>query len=311
MSIFPSWNPAQPEITDLVVQHDPVTLRRLPVSKQGVIDVFSRFGNQKALRAVRALPATDGWLDGEEIDALLLTVHWEMQRLAEEFYHGRRVWEVLRPLIGAIRSTGFRETLRIADVGCGIGYTTRWLAARVPLAEHNIEVIGIDLNSTLLPKPNASQLWNGCRADSYMAMRFLANIRIISICRLVSCITFEAVTLRSFCEGTNSRRRKRFCISIFSRGCWLRWVRCFFTICGCARRSHDTTECFRRRGRTMRKHSSEQYELRFPVLRREFTARRSGGRRRRACFTRLQECAANSRLNFDVRLGGTRDDSES
>ena len=154
MSIFPSWNPAQPEITDLIVQHDPVTLRRLPVSKQSVIDIFSRFGNQKALRAVRELPAKDGWLDGEEIDALLLTVHWEMQRLAEEFYHGHRVWGVLKALIAAIRSTGFRETLRIADVGCGIGYTTRWLAARVPLAEHNIEVIGIDLNSTLISEAN-------------------------------------------------------------------------------------------------------------------------------------------------------------
>jgi SAM-dependent methyltransferase len=150
VSFFPSWNPAQPEITDLIVQHDPVTLQRIPVRKQGVIDIFTKFGNSKALRAVEALPARDGWLDDKEIDALLLTVHWEMQRLAEEFFHGHRVWEVLKELVAAIRSTGFRETLRIADVGCGIGYTPRWLAARVPLAEHNIEVIGIDLNSTLI-----------------------------------------------------------------------------------------------------------------------------------------------------------------
>jgi SAM-dependent methyltransferase len=60
------------------------------------------------------------------------------------------VWEILKPLIAAIRITGFRETIRIADVGCGIGYTTRWLAARVPMSEHNIEFIGIDLNSTLI-----------------------------------------------------------------------------------------------------------------------------------------------------------------
>lgn len=148
--LFPSWNPAQPEITDLIVQHDAETLERLRVKKQSVVEVFSRFGNQKALRAVRALPEKDGWLDEREIDALLLTVHWEMQRLAEEFYHGHRVWEVLKPLIAAIRSDGVRETLRIVDVGCGIGYTTRWLAARVSPAEHNIELIGVDLNSTLI-----------------------------------------------------------------------------------------------------------------------------------------------------------------
>ncbi len=154
VSIFPSWNPDQPEITDLIVQHDASTLKRMRVSKQEVAEVFSRFGNQKALRAVLTLPEKDGWLDDRKIDALLLTVHWEMQRLAEEFYHGHRVWGVLKPLIASIRSAGNRERLRIVDVGCGIGYTTRWLAARVPLAEHNIELIGIDLNSTLISEAN-------------------------------------------------------------------------------------------------------------------------------------------------------------
>ena len=152
--MFPSWNRAQPEITDLIVQHDPETLKRLPVSTASVIDVFSRFGNHKAVRAVRALPGKDGWLDDRGVDAVLVTVHWEMQRLAEEFYHGHRVWGVLSPLIASVRSTGFRETLRIVDVGCGIGYTTRWLAARIPVAEQNIELIGIDLNLTLISEAN-------------------------------------------------------------------------------------------------------------------------------------------------------------
>jgi 2-polyprenyl-3-methyl-5-hydroxy-6-metoxy-1,4-benzoquinol methylase len=148
--MFPAWDPAQPEITDLIVQHDPGTLRRLPVRKKELVEIFSRFRNRKALRAVQALPEHGGILDDREIDALLLTVHWEMQRLAEEFYHGQRVWELLRPAIACIRLSGNRETLRIVDVGCGIGYTTRWLAAKIPLAEHNIEVIGMDLNSTLI-----------------------------------------------------------------------------------------------------------------------------------------------------------------
>jgi 2-polyprenyl-3-methyl-5-hydroxy-6-metoxy-1,4-benzoquinol methylase len=152
--MFPAWDAAQPEITDLIVQHDSRTLRRLPVRKQELVEVFSRFGNGKALHAVQALPENSGILDEREIDALFLTVHWEMQRLAEEFYHGNRVWELLRPVVVCIRQSGIRETLRIVDVGCGIGYTTRWLAAKIPLAEHNIEVIGMDLNSTLIAEAN-------------------------------------------------------------------------------------------------------------------------------------------------------------
>ena len=145
-----SWNPDQPEITDLIVQHDPGTHERLAVRKQQVLEIFSRFRNRKAMRAVRTLPENEGVLDNRQIDALLLTVHWEMQRLAEEFYHGHRVWELLRAVIAAIRTAGIRETLRVADVGCGIGYTTRWLAANVPVTEWNIELVGVDLNSTLI-----------------------------------------------------------------------------------------------------------------------------------------------------------------
>jgi hypothetical protein len=28
-----AWNPAQPEITDLIIEHDPQTLERLPVAR--------------------------------------------------------------------------------------------------------------------------------------------------------------------------------------------------------------------------------------------------------------------------------------
>jgi 2-polyprenyl-3-methyl-5-hydroxy-6-metoxy-1,4-benzoquinol methylase len=153
--MFPSWkNPAQPEITDLIVQHDPRTLKRLPVRKQEILDTFLQFQNRKALQAARALPERSGFLDDHEIDVLFLTVHWEMQRLAEEFYHGHRVWEFLRPVLASIRQAGIRETLRIVDVGCGIGYTTRWLVANIPLAEPNIELIGMDFNAALIAEAN-------------------------------------------------------------------------------------------------------------------------------------------------------------
>jgi SAM-dependent methyltransferase len=152
--MFRSWNPEQPEITDLIVRHDSHALARLPVRKQDVLEVFAKFQNGQALRAVEALPAEDGFLDAREIDRLFVQVHWEMQRLSEEFYHGPRVYEVVRAVIAAIRADGFSGTLRVVDVGCGIGYNIRWLAARTPLASQGVELTGVDLNSALTKEVN-------------------------------------------------------------------------------------------------------------------------------------------------------------
>jgi SAM-dependent methyltransferase len=148
--VFPSWSPNQPEITDLIVSHDQATLERLPVRKLDVLAVLAKFRNQKATAAVNAIPECDGVLDAIAVDRLLLTVHWEMQRLAEEFFHGHRVRELLKPVISAIRLNGFREPLRVVDIGCGIGYVIRWLAARTTLPTQGVELVGMDLNSTLV-----------------------------------------------------------------------------------------------------------------------------------------------------------------
>lgn len=152
--MIPSWNPAQPEITDLIVHHDPVTLQRLPVRKQFVLDVFAKHRNAQALRAVEPLSAPDGYLDPREIDRLFVTIHWEMQRLSEEFYHGPRVGEVLRALIATVRAGGFTGPVRVADVGCGIGYNIRWLAAHTTLPSQGVELTGVDLNSALVKEAN-------------------------------------------------------------------------------------------------------------------------------------------------------------
>ena len=152
--MFASWNPAQPEITDLIVRHDPHTLARLPVRKQNVLDVFAAFHNRQAIRAVEALPSRKGVLDPLEIDRLLVTIHWEMQRLGEEFYHGPRVYATVSAVISAIRSSGLTGAIRVVDIGCGIGYTLRWLAARTPLASQGIELVGVDLNSALINEAN-------------------------------------------------------------------------------------------------------------------------------------------------------------
>jgi len=152
--MFRSWNTAQPEITDLIIGYDPVTLQRLPVRKKDVTAIFEKFQNRQALRAIDQLPARNGILDGSQIDRLFLKVHWEMQRLAEEFYHGPRVYEVLRALIATLRAGGHSGPLRIVDVGCGIGYTIRWLAACTPLASQRVELTGVDLNGTLIAEAN-------------------------------------------------------------------------------------------------------------------------------------------------------------
>jgi SAM-dependent methyltransferase len=148
--VFPFLNEAQPEITDLIVSHDPATLARIPVRKQDVLDVFETFHNQRALAAVRTIPERDGFLDLRAVDRLLLTVHWEMQRLAEEFFHGQRVYELLVSVVSALRAQGFKGPIRVVDVGCGIGYVIRWLAARTSLPAQGVELTGVDLNSTLV-----------------------------------------------------------------------------------------------------------------------------------------------------------------
>jgi SAM-dependent methyltransferase len=152
--VFPSWNPTQPEISDLVVQHDPKTLIRLPVNKSEIAGIFERFANKKALRVIEQIPAKDGLLDPMAVDRLMLAVHWEMQRLAEEFYHGHRVLRIVRATIEALRSNVLKGPIRIVDVGCGIGYTIRWLAARSALPQEGVELTGVDLNATLIKEAN-------------------------------------------------------------------------------------------------------------------------------------------------------------
>ena len=167
--MFAAWNPSQPEISDLIIQHDPVTLERLPVRKDDVRSVFAKLGNRQAVRVIDALPDRNGVLDPAAIDKLFVVVHSEMQRLAEEFYHGGRVWELLQAVIAAIRATGaaHNERLRVVDIGCGIGYTVRWLAARTPLAAQGVDLVGMDLNSALINE--ASRL---ARAE-YLPCRFV------------------------------------------------------------------------------------------------------------------------------------------
>src|SRR5690242_6548190 len=121
------------EISDLIVDFDPATLERRPVSQRHVIERFASAGNARAVRVVEKIRAPDGILDPSAVDELLIAAHREIQRLSEEFEHGRRVLEMLLPLLAVIRESGAPPPYRLVDVGCGTGFVLRWLAAHARL----------------------------------------------------------------------------------------------------------------------------------------------------------------------------------
>jgi len=69
-----------------------------------------------------------------------------MQRLSEEFQQGARMHRLLAPLVQpTARQLGRRP--RVVDVGCGLGYVTRWLGSA---GELPVELVGCDYNRPLL-----------------------------------------------------------------------------------------------------------------------------------------------------------------
>jgi len=139
-----------PEISDRIVAFDSQTLKRQPVAKADLIREFQEINNPRAVRIVATLPAAaNGLLDDAAMDRLLVTVHCEMQRMSEEFQHGRRMAQILNPLLEAIRTDAPTRRLRVVDIGCGTGFVVRWLAAHRALPE-DVELIGADYNPALV-----------------------------------------------------------------------------------------------------------------------------------------------------------------
>ncbi|MFD7792655.1 class I SAM-dependent methyltransferase [Streptomyces sp. NPDC059759] len=141
----------QLEISDLITSVDPRSGDRLPVRRSEVIRQLRENGDERAVRIVAALPAgPDDVLDPYAVDGLLVSVHTELQRLSEELRLGERMVDVLGPLFTAIRSTtGDSGPYRLVDVGCGLGYLVRWLAATNALGA-DVELVGVDLNAALV-----------------------------------------------------------------------------------------------------------------------------------------------------------------
>jgi len=138
-----------PEISDRIVAFDTDTLERLPVNRGAIIKEFQSLKNKRAASIVEKLPAgEDGTLDPDAIDRLLVTVHCEMQRISEEFQHGRRVAELLNPILQTLRE-GKPGPLRVVDIGCGTGFVLRWLTAHKAVP-NDVELIGADYHPALI-----------------------------------------------------------------------------------------------------------------------------------------------------------------
>jgi trans-aconitate methyltransferase len=137
------------EISDEIVRFDPGTLARLPVEKLSAASAFEALGDHRSVVYVRSLPDAGGLLNEQAVDAALVQAHYEMQRIAEEFEHGQRVTELLRPVLATLRRAGVSPPFRVVDLGCGIGYAVRYLAARGRLGD-DVTLLGADFNPALI-----------------------------------------------------------------------------------------------------------------------------------------------------------------
>jgi SAM-dependent methyltransferase len=137
----------RPELSDLVVDFDPRSLERRDVALDAVLARLPR--PVSARRTARAFAGAGGVLDRGRVDGALIRAHLELQRLHEEFRVGALLRDLLAPMVGVIRERTGARPIRVVDLGCGLGYITRWLAARGGLGP-GVELIGADCNEVLI-----------------------------------------------------------------------------------------------------------------------------------------------------------------
>lgn len=137
------------ELSDLIVDYDPIDGQRRAVAREQVLDRLHASGQRRAQQLARALPHDGRYLNAVACDAILYRAHVELQRLNEEFLQGERLLSVIKPLITGLKAAGERPPFRVVDVGCGLGYSVRWLAANGGLSSE-VEWVGCDLNVDLI-----------------------------------------------------------------------------------------------------------------------------------------------------------------
>ncbi|WP_062526530.1 class I SAM-dependent methyltransferase [Demequina rhizosphaerae] len=122
---------------------------RIPVRRDDARGLLAERGQHRGARLVDALPAReDGTLDEDAVDQVLLAVHLELARLSEFVHVPQAMAHSLAPIIARLRDRA-GGTIRVVDVGCGLGFDTRVLAASGALGA-DVEFVGLDLNALLV-----------------------------------------------------------------------------------------------------------------------------------------------------------------
>lgn len=167
------------EISDLLVDIDPDTHRRRRIRRADLEAALAGTGDRWGVRLARRLPATDGILDDDAIDRLLIAVHSELSRLGQELAQAERLRALLVPLLDAIRGSGHEGPIRVVDLGCGAGYTTRWLTRHGRLGA-DVELAGCDYNPALIGEARRLASLEGLRCsfelDNAFALRDPATV---------------------------------------------------------------------------------------------------------------------------------------
>lgn len=139
--------PEQLEILDVLWATDPDG-GRLPVRRDDAAGRLRASDQPRAAALVDALPARGGVLDEDAVDDAFLAVHLELARLSEFVHVPQRMAQSLRPIVDRLRESG-DGPVRVVDLGCGIGYDTRILAATRALGA-GVEYVGLDFNGLLV-----------------------------------------------------------------------------------------------------------------------------------------------------------------
>jgi SAM-dependent methyltransferase len=140
------------EITDLLWQADGHGGSRPALAAEIRASLLDR-GQHRAARIVARMPSLNGTIDADYLSSLALSVHCELLRLSEELQFDRRVQAQLAPILAGLRVRS-DDAIRIVDLGCGLGYVLRSLAASAGLGP-GVQLVGVDMNSGLIEQASA------------------------------------------------------------------------------------------------------------------------------------------------------------